>query len=68
VTETVLILGGTREAATLARRLVDAHPDWRVVTSLAGRTAEPAPVAGEIRTGGFGGVAGLADFLRRERG
>ncbi|RNC90710.1 cobalt-precorrin-6A reductase [Oceaniradius stylonematis] len=67
MTETVLILGGTREAATLARRLVDAHPDWRVVTSLAGRTAEPAPIAGEIRTGGFGGIAGLADFLRRER-
>lgn len=67
MTETVLILGGTREAAAMARALVDAHPDWRVITALAGRTAEPAPVAGETRIGGFGGVAGLADFLRRQR-
>jgi len=67
VTQTVLILGGTKEAAALAGQLVEAHPDWRVITSLAGRTAEPEPVAGETRAGGFGGVAGLADFLRRER-
>jgi precorrin-6A/cobalt-precorrin-6A reductase len=64
--ETVLILGGTKEAAALAAELVAAHPGWRVITSLAGRTKEPKPVAGEVRIGGFGGAEGLADYLRRE--
>ena len=66
MTGTVLILGGTREAATLAARLVRAHPDWRVITSLAGRTREPEPVAGEVRIGGFGGADGLAAFIRSQ--
>jgi len=61
--ETVLILGGTREAAELARELVAAKPDARIITSLAGRTREPAPLAGEIRTGGFGGIDGLARYI-----
>lgn len=64
--ETVLILGGTREAAALAARLLADHPQWRVITSLAGRTRAPAPLAGELRIGGFGGAGGLADFLRAE--
>ena len=64
--ETILILGGTAEAAALAASLVRDHPDWRVITSLAGRTREPKPLAGEVRIGGFGGAEGLADFLRRE--
>lgn len=67
MTETVLILGGTREAAELAANLVQDHPDWRIITSLAGRTKEPKPVAGEIRVGGFGGAEGLAAYLRAER-
>ena len=62
--ETILILGGTREAAQLAKELVATHPEARVVTSLAGRTKEPAPLAGEVRTGGFGGVEGLGRYLR----
>ena len=62
--ETILILGGTREAAELAKELVATHPEARVVTSLAGRTKEPAPLAGEVRTGGFGGVEGLVRYLR----
>jgi len=62
--ETILILGGTREAAELAKELVAAHPGVRIITSLAGRTKEPAPLAGEVRVGGFGGVQGLADFIR----
>lgn len=61
--ETILILGGTREAAQLAKELVATHPGARIVTSLAGRTKEPAPLAGEVRTGGFGGVDGLARYL-----
>ncbi|WP_136656470.1 cobalt-precorrin-6A reductase [Nitratireductor sp. XY-223] len=65
IPETVLILGGTREAAALAARLTELGVS-RVVTSLAGRTAAPERPSGELRIGGFGGVAGLADFLDRE--
>lgn len=59
---TILILGGTREAAALAGRLA-ARAATRVISSLAGRTREPAPLAGETRIGGFGGAAGLAKFI-----
>lgn len=64
----VLILGGTREAAALAERLTKSG-DRRVevVTSLAGRTARPRALPGSVRTGGFGGMEGLADYLRAER-
>lgn len=57
----ILILGGTREAADLAAELVALGHD--VTTSLAGRTREPEPVAGNVRIGGFGGAAGLAAYL-----
>lgn len=66
MSETVLILGGTSEAAELAASLVAAHPDWRIITSLAGRTREPAPLAGETRAGGFGGAEGLRGYIRAE--
>jgi len=62
--ETILILGGTREAADLAKELVASKPEARIITSLAGRTKEPAPLAGEVRTGGFGGIEGLVQYLR----
>ncbi|MFG2263840.1 cobalt-precorrin-6A reductase [Streptomyces sp. NPDC048720] len=62
----VLILGGTTEARRLASDLA-ARPGVRVTTSLAGRVARPAPVPGEVRTGGFGGPEGLADWLRAHR-
>ena len=65
IRKTVLILGGTREAAELAA-LLSARGDLRVITSLAGRTDDPGPVEGERRIGGFGGVSGLASFLRQE--
>jgi len=58
----ILILGGTKEAAELAEKLVREGHD--VTSSLAGRTKEPKPIAGKLRTGGFGGVNGLADFLK----
>ena len=59
---TVLILGGTGEARQLAARL---HGDnLRVISSLAGRVSRPALPVGEVRIGGFGGLAGLADYLR----
>ena len=58
----LLILGGTGEAAALARRLAG-DPRLRVTTSLAGRTREPAALPGEVRLGGFGGPRGLTDYL-----
>ncbi|PWI12084.1 cobalt-precorrin-6A reductase [Streptomyces sp. NWU339] len=59
----VLVLGGTTEARELAAELT-ARPGVRVTTSLAGRVARPAAVAGGMRVGGFGGERGLADWLR----
>ncbi|MEM1365136.1 MAG: precorrin-6A/cobalt-precorrin-6A reductase, partial [Pseudomonadota bacterium] len=67
MTETILILGGTKEAAALAAELVEAKPNARIVTSLAGRTREPKPVIGEVRIGGFGGRDGLTAWLKAER-
>ncbi|GGN52505.1 precorrin-6A reductase [Actinoplanes lobatus] len=57
----ILLLGGTTEARRLAG-LVDA--EHTVITSLAGRTTDPLRPAGELRIGGFGGVDGLAGYLR----
>lgn len=42
---------------------VDGRGAVRVITSLAGRTAEPAALAGEVRAGGFGGPKALAAWL-----
>lgn len=61
----ILILGGTAEARELANRLVAAGHD--IITSLAGRTHDPKLPPGKIRIGGFGGVAGLRDYLLFER-
>lgn len=59
----LLILGGTAEAAELARRVVARFGDGvRVVTSLAGRTRPPA-LPGKVRIGGFGGAEGLRAYL-----
>ncbi|TYL49637.1 cobalt-precorrin-6A reductase [Nocardioides sp. BGMRC 2183] len=59
------MLGGTSEARALAEQLVDAGVD--VVSSLAGRVAHPRLPVGEVRIGGFGGVAGLAAELASYR-
>lgn len=58
----VLVLGGTAEARELADALATT-PDVVVTTSLAGRTRDPRLPAGDVRTGGFGGVDGLAAAL-----
>jgi precorrin-6A/cobalt-precorrin-6A reductase len=61
----VLILGGTADANRLAAALAgDPHID--AVLSYAGRTQNPLPPAIAWRVGGFGGVAGLVDYLRAE--
>jgi precorrin-6A/cobalt-precorrin-6A reductase len=66
---TVLVLGGTGEARALAAALDGgAGGDGvRVVSTLAGRIANPRLPAGEVRVGGFGGPDGLAAYLRDER-
>ncbi|WP_110208065.1 cobalt-precorrin-6A reductase [Nocardioides daejeonensis] len=61
---TVLLLGGTSEARDLAARCVAADID--VLSSLAGRVARPRLPVGAVRIGGFGGVAGLVEFLAAE--
>jgi precorrin-6A/cobalt-precorrin-6A reductase len=62
----ILILGGTTEARQLAGRLAE-RADLDVTLSLAGRTVSAAPQPVPVRVGGFGGSAGLADYLVRER-
>jgi precorrin-6A/cobalt-precorrin-6A reductase len=62
----ILILGGTAEARALAERLAPRR-DLDLTLSLAGRTAAPARQAVPVRVGGFGGVDGLTDYLKRER-
>lgn len=59
----VLLLAGTAEARRLSHELA-ARPDTEVVVSLAGLTTQAADHAGTVRVGGFGGVDGLAAFLR----
>ena len=59
----VLILGGTTEATALARHL-EGHPVLRATMSLAGRTVRPVLSGLPTRIGGFGGVDGLAAYLR----
>ncbi|UPK65744.1 cobalt-precorrin-6A reductase [Rhodococcus pyridinivorans] len=62
---TVLILGGTGEARSLAAALDDA--DIAFESSLAGRVRNPRLPVGPVRIGGFGGADGLVRYLT-ERG
>lgn len=60
----ILLLGGTTEASRLAEALAGAGTD--AVFSYAGRTNSPVAQPLPMRVGGFGGIDGLADYLRRE--
>jgi precorrin-6A/cobalt-precorrin-6A reductase len=62
----ILILGGTTEARGLAERLA-ACPGLDITLSLAGRTIAPVALPVPVRSGGFGGAAGLAAYLGREQ-
>lgn len=59
----VLILGGSTEASALSRALA-ADMRFAPTLSLAGRTRSPVLPPVPCRVGGFGGVAGLAAWLR----
>lgn len=58
----LLILGGTAEGRSLCRAVAEAGLPGMV--SLAGRVERPVPQGLPMRVGGFGGAAGLAEFLR----
>lgn len=60
----ILLLGGTTEASSLAETLAKAGVD--AVFSYAGRTNAPKAQPLPMRLGGFGGVAGLMDYLCSE--
>ncbi|MDA9503013.1 cobalt-precorrin-6A reductase [Bradyrhizobium sp. CCBAU 11357] len=59
-----LVLGGTADASLLAAEIARAGID--AVYSYGGRTRAPADQPLPTRIGGFGGVSGLADYIRRE--
>jgi precorrin-6A/cobalt-precorrin-6A reductase len=65
----LLILGGTGEAAALAKGALTRFGDGglAVTTALAGRTRHPGPIPGQVRIGGFGGAPGLAAYLIEHR-
>lgn len=60
----VLLLGGTTEAGALAR-LIAGDERFEGTLSLAGVTRSPKASPLDTRIGGFGGVEGLANYLRR---
>lgn len=67
----ILLLGGTREALTIARNLNERrsdarHGDARHIYSLAGLGKVPTDLSCAVRVGGFGGADGLAQFIRDE--
>lgn len=67
MSKTILILSGTAEGFSTAQQLHNDHPDWRIISSFAGRTKNPNLPIGEIRIGGFGGVDGLIDYISKQK-
>ncbi|WP_068066372.1 cobalt-precorrin-6A reductase [Nocardia xishanensis] len=61
-----LILGGTGEARQLAH-IASGERGFDIVSSLAGRVRDPLLPEGEVRIGGFGGAAGLREWLAANR-
>jgi precorrin-6A/cobalt-precorrin-6A reductase len=61
----ILILGGTREASMLARRLAE-DVAIKPILSFAGRTENPVLPPIPFRIGGFGGADGLYHYLVAE--
>ncbi|WP_224814136.1 cobalt-precorrin-6A reductase [Hasllibacter sp. MH4015] len=65
ITPNLLILGGTTEATALCRALADTGLTGTV--SFAGRVDRPVRQPLPQRVGGFGGVQGLADYLKAKK-
>lgn len=64
----LLILGGTGEARRLAAAAVERFGDGiEVISSQAGVTRHPEPVAGRLVTGGFGGITGLQAYIEEQK-
>ena len=62
----LLILGGTFEARELARRVqLMIGKRVRVTTSLAGRRETAPTLAGDVRSGGFGGIQGMMEYCKQ---
>ncbi len=59
----LLILGGTGDAVELADQAMNLS-GLEVINSLAGRTSTPKKLLGTVRSGGFGGEAGLVEYLQ----
>ncbi|MBN8294776.1 cobalt-precorrin-6A reductase [Rhodobacter sp. NTK016B] len=59
----VLLLGGTTEASALAQALAEAQIP--ATLSYMGRVERPKAQPIPVRIGGFGGVAGLRDYIRQ---
>lgn len=66
VKKRLLILGGTGEAAQLAKKAAKID-EIEVITSLAGRTQKPTFPLGNVRIGGFGGESGLIEYLQGQK-
>ncbi|MBO9654034.1 MAG: cobalt-precorrin-6A reductase [Agrobacterium tumefaciens] len=65
MTRSILILGGTADARILAGQLAE-DSGYRILLSMAGRTLSPVEQPVPMRSGGFGGATGLANFIRTE--
>lgn len=64
----LLILGGTGEAAELARRAYQVFgTDLKITVSYAGVTGHQPDLPCVVRVGGFGGEDGLAHFIEHEK-
>jgi len=59
----LLVLAGTGEARQLLKILA-VQNRYQITASLAGVTSKSLPLGVETRHGGFGGVAGLADWIQ----
>ncbi len=63
----VLILGGSTEGFLLAEKITQKYQGTvEIITSFAGITKKRRAVVGKMRVGGFGGVDGLAAYLKSE--
>lgn len=62
----ILLLGGTAEAREVSEVLAT-FKNCETVVSLAGITKYPATYAATTRSGGFGGVDGMVDYIRNSK-